>query len=50
MIYWLLTRRRMKTLEIGEGWWGLGEKPPRSQEDETIRPFQVKTSEKEIEV
>ncbi|XP_026536849.1 epoxide hydrolase 1-like [Notechis scutatus] len=49
LIYWLLTRRRMKTLEIGDGWWGLGEKPSRSQEDETIRPFQVKTSDKEIQ-
>ncbi|KAG8123438.1 hypothetical protein E2320_018823 [Naja naja] len=49
LIYWLLTRRRMKTLEIGDGWWGLGEKPSRNQEDETIRPFQVKTSDEEIQ-
>ncbi|KAK9411884.1 epoxide hydrolase 1 [Crotalus adamanteus] len=49
LIYWLLTRRRMKTLEIGDGWWGLGEKPSRSQENQMIRPFQVKTSEKEIQ-
>uniref|UniRef100_A0A1W7RHJ6 Epoxide hydrolase n=1 Tax=Agkistrodon contortrix contortrix TaxID=8713 RepID=A0A1W7RHJ6_AGKCO len=49
LIYWLLTRRRMKTLEIGDGWWGLGEKPSRSQENQMIRPFQVTTSEKEIQ-
>lgn len=49
-MYWLLSRRRVKTLEMGDGWWGPGKKPLREKEDEGIRPFQVKTSEKEIQV
>ena len=50
LVYWLLSRRRMKTLEMGDGWWGPGKKPLNEKEDEGIRPFQVKTSEKEIQV
>ncbi|KAM6461811.1 epoxide hydrolase 1-like [Liasis olivaceus] len=49
LICWLLSRHRMKTLEIGDGWWGSHEKLPANQEDKAIRPFQVKTSEKEIQ-
>ncbi|XP_044303617.1 epoxide hydrolase 1-like [Varanus komodoensis] len=49
LVYWLLSRHRMKTLEMGEGWWGPGERPTRDKEDEEIRPFQVQTSEKEIQ-
>ncbi|XP_062980322.1 epoxide hydrolase 1-like [Elgaria multicarinata webbii] len=49
LVYWLLSRRRMKTLEMGDGWWGSGERSPRDKEDEGIRSFQVKTSENEIQ-
>ncbi|KAJ7340924.1 hypothetical protein JRQ81_004211 [Phrynocephalus forsythii] len=49
LVYWLLSRRRIKTLEMGDGWWGPGKKPTKEKEDEGIRPFQVKTSEKEIQ-
>ncbi|XP_061480791.1 epoxide hydrolase 1-like [Rhineura floridana] len=49
LVYWLLSRQRMKTLEMGNGWWGSGERPPTDKEDKGIRPFQVKTSEKEIQ-
>ncbi|XP_060100495.1 epoxide hydrolase 1-like [Heteronotia binoei] len=49
LVYWLLSRHRMKTLEMGDGWWGAGVRSPRDKEDEGIRPFQVKTSEKEIQ-
>ncbi|XP_066474661.1 epoxide hydrolase 1-like [Tiliqua scincoides] len=49
LVFWLLSRRRMKTLEMGDGWWGSGERPLRDKDGEGIRPFQVKTSEKEIQ-
>lgn len=48
LAYLLLRRKPVKTLPVGEGWWGAGEKPP--SEDESIRPFTVETSDKEIEV
>ncbi|XP_053160168.1 epoxide hydrolase 1-like [Hemicordylus capensis] len=49
LAFWLLSRHRMKTLEMGDGWWGSGERSPRDKEDEGIRPFQVRTSEAEIQ-
>lgn len=49
LVLWLLSRRRMKTLEMGDGWWGSGDKPLRDKDGEGIRPFQVKVSEKEIQ-
>ncbi|XP_003215967.1 epoxide hydrolase 1 isoform X1 [Anolis carolinensis] len=48
LVFWLLTRQRKRTIEMGEGWWGFGEKSS-NNEDESIRPFEVKTSEKEIQ-
>ncbi|XP_042330036.1 LOW QUALITY PROTEIN: epoxide hydrolase 1-like [Sceloporus undulatus] len=49
LVFWLLSRHRTRTIEMGDGWWGSGEKPSRDKENESIRPFQVKTSEKEIQ-
>lgn len=49
-MFWLLSRRRMKTLEMGDGWWGSGDRLLRDKDGEGIRPFQVKASEKEIQV
>ncbi|XP_078129399.1 epoxide hydrolase 1 [Sander vitreus] len=40
-------RRQVKSIPLGEGWWGAGEKP--LSEDDTIYPFKVQTSDKEIE-
>uniref|UniRef100_A0AAQ5XCA9 Epoxide hydrolase n=1 Tax=Amphiprion ocellaris TaxID=80972 RepID=A0AAQ5XCA9_AMPOC len=39
--------RKVKTIPLGEGWWGAGEKP--LSEDQKIYPFTVQTSDKEIE-
>lgn len=38
----------MRTIPVGEGWWGAGEKP--LLEDQKIYPFTVETSDEEIEV
>ncbi|XP_035177681.1 epoxide hydrolase 1-like [Oxyura jamaicensis] len=46
---WLMSRRKVKRLEMGDGWWGSGERPLRENEDERIRPFKIETSDKEIE-
>ncbi|XP_056147753.1 epoxide hydrolase 1 isoform X2 [Lampris incognitus] len=40
-------RRQVKSIPIGEGWWGAGEKPP--AEDDKIYSFEVETSQEEIE-
>ncbi|XP_056904427.1 epoxide hydrolase 1 [Takifugu flavidus] len=47
LAYLLLRRKPVKSIPVGEGWWGAGEKP--QSEDESIRPFTVETSDKEIE-
>ncbi|XP_010200160.2 epoxide hydrolase 1-like [Colius striatus] len=49
LIYWLRSRHKMKTIEMGDGWWGAGERPLKGKEDESIRPFKIETSDKEIE-
>ncbi|KAH1173136.1 epoxide hydrolase 1-like isoform X2 [Mauremys mutica] len=49
LVCWLLSRRKIKTLEMGDGWWGSGERPPREKEDERIRSFQIETSDREIQ-
>ncbi|NXF04739.1 HYEP hydrolase, partial [Smithornis capensis] len=49
LVYWLRSRNKIRTMEMGNGWWGLGERPLKGKEDETIRPFKVETSDKEIE-
>ncbi|NWY05668.1 HYEP hydrolase, partial [Nothoprocta ornata] len=47
LLCWMMSRRKMKTLEMGDGWWGTGEK--KLKEDERIRPFRIETSDKEIQ-
>ncbi|KAM9195650.1 epoxide hydrolase 1-like [Mergus octosetaceus] len=49
VVCWLMSRRKVKRLEVGDGWWGSGERPLREKEDERIRPFKIETSDKEIE-
>ncbi|XP_069001100.1 epoxide hydrolase 1 [Embiotoca jacksoni] len=46
LAYLLHKRRKVKTVALGEGWWGAGEKP--RSEDDKIYPFEVKTSDDEI--
>lgn len=41
---WLLCGRQRKTIDMGDGWWGLGEKPT-EKEDTRIGPFKVEVSE-----
>ena len=50
LVYWLRSRHKIKTIEMGDGWWGSGERPLKGKEDESIRPFKIETSDKEIEV
>ncbi|XP_057271372.1 epoxide hydrolase 1-like [Pezoporus wallicus] len=49
LVYWLRSRRKIKTIEMSDGWWGSGERPVKRKEDESIRPFRIETSDKEIE-
>ncbi|XP_041105998.1 epoxide hydrolase 1-like [Polyodon spathula] len=48
LVYFLVIRRKTKakTLPMGDGWWGVGEKP--LAEDKEIHPFQIETSDEEI--
>ncbi|KAM7385795.1 hypothetical protein PAMP_001851 [Pampus punctatissimus] len=39
-------RRQVRSIPLGEGWWGAGEKP--LSEDDNIYPFEVQTSDEEI--
>ncbi|XP_051815437.1 epoxide hydrolase 1-like [Acanthochromis polyacanthus] len=47
LAYMMSRSRKMKTIPLGEGWWGAGEKL--LSEDQKIYPFTVQTSDKEIE-
>ncbi|XP_038162715.1 epoxide hydrolase 1 isoform X2 [Cyprinodon tularosa] len=47
LTYVLQRRGKVRTIPVGEGWWGAGEKS--SSDDEKIYPFTVQTSDKEIE-
>ncbi|XP_071754097.1 epoxide hydrolase 1 [Centroberyx gerrardi] len=47
LAYLLLKRREVKSIPLGEGWWGAGEKP--LSEEDKIYPFEVQTSDEEIE-
>lgn len=49
LIYFLLQRSRSQVLKAEDGWWGTGT-PPDGEEDITIRPFTVTTSDEELEV
>lgn len=49
LIFFLVQRRRKHVLRIEDGWWGAGA-PPDGEEDVTIRPFKVTTSDEELEV
>lgn len=49
IIYFLLTKKKEETLPFKEGWWGKGQKPD-TEEDTTIRPFKVETTEEELSV
>uniref|UniRef100_A0A1A8HHN7 Epoxide hydrolase n=1 Tax=Nothobranchius korthausae TaxID=1143690 RepID=A0A1A8HHN7_9TELE len=46
LAYVLQRRNKARSIPLGEGWWGAGEKI--LSEDHTIYPFSVKTSDEEI--
>lgn len=48
LAYLMLRRREVKSIPLGEGWWGAGEKP--LLEDDKVYPFKVQTSDEEIKV
>uniref|UniRef100_A0A8C7ZC84 Epoxide hydrolase N-terminal domain-containing protein n=1 Tax=Oryzias sinensis TaxID=183150 RepID=A0A8C7ZC84_9TELE len=37
----------VKTIPLGDGWWGAGQKP--ASEDEAVHPFTIQTSDREIQ-
>ncbi|XP_028279456.1 epoxide hydrolase 1 [Parambassis ranga] len=47
LAYMVHRRRQAKTIPLGEGWWGAGQKPV--SEDDRIYPFKVETTDKEIQ-
>ncbi|XP_048699294.1 epoxide hydrolase 1 isoform X2 [Caretta caretta] len=47
IVYLFLSRKKEETLPIEEEWWGKGQKPD-SEEDTTVRPFKVETTEAEL--
>lgn len=38
----------VKTIPLGDGWWGAGQKP--ASEDEAVHPFTIQASDREIQV
>ncbi|XP_041644704.1 epoxide hydrolase 1-like [Cheilinus undulatus] len=46
LAYMIYKRGQVKTIPLGEGWWGAGEKP--LSEDNKIYPFTVETPDEEI--
>nr|XP_033795390.1 epoxide hydrolase 1-like isoform X2 [Geotrypetes seraphini] len=49
LLYWLLRRKKVCAIEMGDGWWGPGLRNLHEREDISIRPFQIETSEEEIQ-
>lgn len=49
IFYFLRSRKKEETLSFKEGWWGRGQKPD-TEEDATIWPFKVETTEKDLSV
>ncbi|XP_003410982.1 epoxide hydrolase 1 [Loxodonta africana] len=47
VIYWFVSRDEEETLPLEYGWWGPGTRPT-TEEDASIRPFRVETSDEEI--
>ncbi|XP_029448724.1 epoxide hydrolase 1-like [Rhinatrema bivittatum] len=49
LLYWLMYGKKVRTIEMGDGWWGPGPRPLHEEEDTSVRPFQIETSEEEIQ-
>lgn len=48
VIYFLVQRSRKRVLKTQDGWWGAGV-PPQGEEDVSIRPYKMQTSDEQIE-
>uniref|UniRef100_H3AB84 Epoxide hydrolase n=1 Tax=Latimeria chalumnae TaxID=7897 RepID=H3AB84_LATCH len=49
VIYLLVFPKKEDTLPMEDGWWGEGQRPPVGEEDESVRPFRVQTSQEELD-
>lgn len=49
LVLFLVQRSRNPVLKAEDGWWGPGV-APHAEEDVSLRPFEVRTSEEELEV
>ncbi|KAM8946653.1 epoxide hydrolase 1-like [Pelodytes ibericus] len=47
MVGWMFCGRKPKTIAMGDGWWGAGQRPPQS-EDSGVRTFTVEVSDVDI--
>lgn len=48
LVYYLVQRDKTQVLKTEDGWWGAGARP-NEEEDTSIRPFKVTTSDEELE-
>ncbi|XP_063774950.1 epoxide hydrolase 1-like [Pseudophryne corroboree] len=48
LLCWKLHGQKIKTLELGEGWWGPGEKSLVRNEDTRVRPFVIEAADADI--
>ncbi|CAN9507555.1 unnamed protein product [Ophioblennius macclurei] len=48
LIWFVAQRSRKQVLTSQDGWWGPGE-PPSTEEDDSIRPFTITTTEEELQ-
>uniref|UniRef100_A0A8C5WKE8 Epoxide hydrolase n=2 Tax=Leptobrachium leishanense TaxID=445787 RepID=A0A8C5WKE8_9ANUR len=48
MVGWMFCGRKPKTIEMGDGWWGSGQRPRLQTEDASVRPFTIEVSEEAV--
>ncbi|XP_075454919.1 epoxide hydrolase 1-like isoform X2 [Ascaphus truei] len=49
LVCWMLCGRKRKTIEMGDGWWGHGERPRLQIEDTSLRPFRIEVSDADLQ-
>uniref|UniRef100_A0A8C5PS47 microsomal epoxide hydrolase n=1 Tax=Leptobrachium leishanense TaxID=445787 RepID=A0A8C5PS47_9ANUR len=47
LLYHFFFRKKEESLLMGDGWWGPGQRPG-GEEDESIRPFKIETTDEEL--
>uniref|UniRef100_A0A8C5PHU6 Epoxide hydrolase n=1 Tax=Leptobrachium leishanense TaxID=445787 RepID=A0A8C5PHU6_9ANUR len=45
---WILKGRKKKSIDLGDGWWGPGQRPHLQAEDTSVRPFRIEVSEGDL--